>query len=256
VVGTLALVRKVVVALVGLTLVVSGCAGASHRSAAPAPTTTVSTVAPTTSTTDPAEPAGDSLVASPTVSPLSYSATPGGPAAGTLPSVTWGNPVVRPVISQSGGWVQLGLDTRPNGSSGWVPQASVQLALSAYRVVISISKRSLTLFQNGQQIYTSPVGVGAPQWPTPLGTTFIDADVATPKFQEYIYGPTVFVLGTHSNVFTDFDGGDGTVAIHGYPSDPGSTDGVAVSHGCVRANPTTINALKSVPLGSPVDIVA
>ena len=65
----------------------------------------------------------------------------------------------------------------------------------------------------------------------------------------------MLILGTHSNVFTDFDGGDGTVAIHGYPSDPGSTDGVASSHGCVRSSPTTINTVKQVPVGTPVDIV-
>ncbi|MGH9124138.1 MAG: L,D-transpeptidase, partial [Acidimicrobiales bacterium] len=77
-----------------------------------------------------------------------------------------------------------------------------------------------------------------------------------PDSQLNVYGPTVLILGTHSDVFTDFDGGDGTVAIHGYPSYPASTDGVAESHGCVRASPDTIDALSSVPLGSPVDIVA
>jgi lipoprotein-anchoring transpeptidase ErfK/SrfK len=132
----------------------------------------------------------------------------------------------------------------------------VNLALTGSRIVVSISQRRLTLYQNGSAVYTSLVGVGAPQWPTPMGLTFVDAVVATPKFQEYIYGPTVLILGAHSNVFTDFDGGNGTVAIHGYPSDPGSTDGVAVSHGCVRASPQTINAIDTVPLGSPVDIVA
>lgn len=170
--------------------------------------------------------------------------------------MTWGNPTVRPVISQMPGWVQIGLDTRPDSSSGWVPQSSVNLAATAYRVVVSVSQRSLTVYRDGQVAYTSPVGVGEPQWPTPMGTTFIDAIVATPKFQVYIYGPTVVILGTHSNVFTDFDGGDGTVAIHGYPSDPATTKGVASSHGCVRASPQTINAIDTIPLGSPVDVVA
>ncbi len=89
-----------------------------------------------------------------------------------------------------------------------------------------------------------------------MGTAFVDAVVATPKNQVYIYGPTVVILGTHSNVFTDFDGGDGTVAIHGYPSDPATTKGVASSHGCVRAGPKTIDAIDTIPLGSPVDVVA
>jgi lipoprotein-anchoring transpeptidase ErfK/SrfK len=159
-------------------------------------------------------------------------------------------------MSESAEWVQIGLDTRPNHSVGWVPRSSVTLALTAYRIEVSISQHSLTLYQNGQSVYSAPVGVGKPQWPTPLGRTFVDAVVSTPKFQLYIYGPTVVILGSHSDVFTDFDGGDGTVAIHGYPSDPGSTRGVASSHGCIRASPATISAISTVPLGTPVDVVA
>jgi lipoprotein-anchoring transpeptidase ErfK/SrfK len=218
-------------------------------------TTTTIGSGPTT-TADPSAPPGEFLVASEAVSPLQYSATAGGPPVGTLPTVTWGDPTVRPVVTVNGAWVEIQLDTRPNGSTAWVPRSGVNLALTGYRIVVSVSQRRLTLFRNGQQVYTSLVGVGAPQWATPMGVTFVDAIVATPKSQLYIYGPTVLILGTHSNVFTDFDGGDGTVAIHGYPSDPGSTDGAAVSHGCIRASPTTITSIQTVPLGSPVDVVA
>jgi lipoprotein-anchoring transpeptidase ErfK/SrfK len=254
--GTLQPVRKVFVVVAALVVLAGGCGASGHAISAP-PVTTTTTVAPTTSTTIAVTaPPNESLVASPISSPLHYSATPGGPPIGTLPTVTWGNPTVRPVLSQTYGWVQIGLDTRPNMSTGWVPESSVILAVTAYRIVVSISQRSLTLYRDGQVVYTSPVGVGEPQWQTPLGTAFVDAVVATPKNQVYIYGPTVIILGLHSNVFTTFDGGDGTVAIHGYPSDPASTEGVAASHGCIRANPQTINAIDTVPLGSPVVVVA
>jgi lipoprotein-anchoring transpeptidase ErfK/SrfK len=163
---------------------------------------------------------------------------------------------VGPVVSQTPDWIQIGLGKRPNHSTGWVPRSAVTLAVTAYRIEISISQRSLTLFQEGKSVYSAPVGVGKPQWPTPIGRTFITSVVATPKNQQYIYGPTVVVLGSHSDVFTEFDGGDGTVAIHEYPSDPGSTKGVASSHGCVRVSPATINAIDVVPLGTPVDVVA
>lgn len=252
----LVVVRKVLVAVAGLALLpgLLGACGSSGAPKAAPPLTTATTVAPTTTTTAIAP--GSFLVATPISSPQTYSNTPGGPVAGTLPTLTWGNPTVRPVVSQSDGWVQIGLDSRPNLSTGWVPQSAVTLALTAYRIEVSISRRSLTLFKNGQSVYTSPVGVGQPQWPTPMGRTFIDAVVSTPQFQEYIYGPTVVILGSHSDVFNSFDGGDGTVAIHGYPSDPSSTLGVQASHGCVRANPQTINTIDTVPLGSPVDVVA
>ncbi|HEX3542408.1 MAG TPA: L,D-transpeptidase [Acidimicrobiales bacterium] len=245
--------RRTALVLAAL-LLMSAC-GSTTRTKTAAPPVTTTTV-PVTTTTVPTPPLGQFFVATPVTSPLQYSATPGGPPTGTVPTATWGGPTVRPVISVTDSWVQIGLDTRPNLSTGWVPRSAITLAITPYRVEISISQRTLTLFQGGQAVYTSPVGVGKPQWPTPLGRTFIDAVVATPKFQLYIYGPTVYILGSHSDVFTEFDGGDGTVAIHGYPSDPGSTKGVASSHGCVRSSPQTIDALKVVPLGSPVDVVA
>jgi lipoprotein-anchoring transpeptidase ErfK/SrfK len=245
------------VATVAMVAMVTACGpGAPVKRLAAAPAAATTTVAPTTTTTDPGPPPGTFLVASPVSGPVQYFDSAGGAAVGTLPDTTWGGPTVRPVMSQTDSWIQIELDQRPNLSTAWVPRSSVTLAMTSYRIEVSIAKRSLTLYQNAQPIYSSPVGVGAPQWPTPMGRTFVDALVATPQFQEYIYGPTVLILGSHSDVFTEFDGGDGTVAIHGYPSDPGSTQGVAVSHGCVRASPETINAIAIVPLGSPVDVVA
>lgn len=260
-VATLGPVRKLVVIAAVLAVTfsagVSACGSTRRHPAAAPPIATSTTVAPTTTTTSlPSAPPGEYLVAMPVSGPLSYSATPGGAAAGTLPAMTWGDQTVRPVISQTPDWIQIGLDSRPDGSTGWVPRSSITLAATPYRIEVSISQRRLTLYKDGQSVYTSLVGVGAPQYPTPIGTTFVDAIVATPKSQLYIYGPTVLILGTHSNVLTDFDGGDGTVAIHGYPSAPSTTDGVAASHGCIRASPQTISALQIVPLGTPVDVVA
>lgn len=248
-----------VIVLVSLAFLASACGGGASRPQAArrvASTTTTTTVpVTTTSSTLPTAPAGEFLVASLGSDPVPYSATPGGPSTGTLASTTWDAPTVRPVTDQTADWVQLQLDTRPNGSTAWVPRSAVSLAVTPYRVEVSISQRRLWIYQDAQMTYTALVGVGAPESPTPLGTTFVDALVATPDSQLDVYGPTVLILGAHSDVFTDFDGGDGTVAIHGYPSDPASTDGVAESHGCVRASPETIDALSSVPLGSPVDIV-
>ena len=194
-------------------------------------------------------------LASPAMPNMPYAATPGGPAIGRWTAL-WGGPSTRPVVNQADGWVEISLDTRPNGSAGWVPANDVIFGSSNYLIVVSICQRSLTLYQGSAPIYSSLVGVGEPQSPTPTGMTFVDAIDTTPRAQVGIYGPTVLFLGTHSNTYTDFDGGDGTVGIHGYPSDPASTRGVAESHGCVRASPQTIDAIKIVPVGTPVDIVA
>jgi hypothetical protein len=194
-------------------------------------------------------------LATPDAANLAYSASAGGPPVGHVTN-PWGGPSTRPVANQQNGWVEIPLYSRPNGSMGWVPAQEVSLTSTTYSIVVSICQRTLTLFQGADPVYSAPVGVGRPQWPTPVGPTFVDAIVTTPRREVSIYGPTVLMLGTHSNVFTDFDGGDGVVAIHGYPSDEASTDGVASSHGCVRASPTTIDTVKNVPVGTPVDVVA
>jgi hypothetical protein len=260
-------VRRILTAALGglaaVSLLAAGCGsntkileGSAPVTTPPPPTTT------TTSTTVPACPQPNippgvvqTQLATPSSPTMAYSATPGGPSVGHLKE-QWGGPSTRPVVDSQNGWVEVRLNTRPDGSVGWVPATSVTLSSTPYRIVVSICERSLTLFQGAVAVYSSPVGVGEPQWPTPVGPTFVDAIVNTPRFQQYIYGPYVLILGTHSNVFTDFDGGDGTVGIHGYPSDEASTKGVASSHGCVRSSPTTINAVRIVPVGTPVDVIA
>ncbi len=253
--------------------------GSSPLLSPPAPTTTVPPVA-TPSTTVPAPAAGTigpldaasvrsatirvcnepavpdigttTELATPNAPNLAYSATPGGPAVGSV-SNPWGGPSTRPVANEDNGWVQIALYTRPNGSTGWLSSQKVTLSSTTDRIVVSICERHLTLYQGADAVYSAPVGVGRPRpTPTALRADHVRRCRSSPRpvgRELGTYGPTVIMLGTHSNVFTDFDGGDGVVAIHGYPSDPASTAGVASSHGCVRASPTTINAVKDVLVG-------
>jgi len=63
-------------------------------------------------------------------------------------------------------------------------------------------------------------------------------------------------LTAHSNVLTEFDGGNGQVAIHGRGGasflDP---LGTAASHGCVRVENSLVGWIAShVPVGTPVEI--
>ena len=57
----------------------------------------------------------------------------------------------------------------------------------------------------------------------------------------------------HSDTFTEFDGGDAWIAIHG-TNDPSSI-GAAVSSGCVRVAADPLTALAAgLPAGTPVVI--
>ncbi len=222
-----------------------------------APGPNAASVVSTTCVPDPfpTVPTGIDL-ASPNVAGLAYANAPGGQLVGGLPISSWGGPTVRPVVASQNGWLQVRLDHRPNASTGWVRQQDVTVTSTDYWIVISTCRRTLTLFQQGQPVFSAPVGVGMSATPTPLGPSFVDAIIATPGRERYVYGPTIVVTASHSNVYSDFGGGDGTVAIHGYPSAPWSTAGVASSHGCIRANPQTISAIATVPVGTPIDFVS
>jgi lipoprotein-anchoring transpeptidase ErfK/SrfK len=222
----------------------------------PAPGTPGSTPDPTPSHTTPVPPSTDLVSLPAGTSYLLDYPDIGQNVAGELGPTTWGGPTARPVVQTMGGWLQIRLDSRPNGSTAWVRRDEVVVTKTAYRIVISVSQRSLTLYQDGQPVLSAPVGVGQPQWATPLGPSFVDAIYPVPPAQQRIYGPVVLITGSHSNVFTEFDGGDGTVGIHGYPSDPASTKGVASSHGCIRANPQTMAVISKVPAGTPIDFNA
>ncbi|MDQ6614372.1 MAG: L,D-transpeptidase [Actinomycetota bacterium] len=267
--------RRTAVGLAGLILVVlsasllaAGRIAVAHRHAVPqrapvaspppAPGVTDAPRQPATllDTVVASVPASITQLASPKSSTagLAYSDAPGGHIVGSLSATSWGGPAVRPVIQTQGRWLQVRLDSRPNGSTGWISRLDVTLLTTGYRIVISVSQRTLTLYQNGTNIYAAPVGVGRSQWPTPIGPSYVDAVVPVPANQQYVYGPVIVITAAHSDVLTNFDGGDGTVAIHGYPSDPASTAGVASSHGCIRSSPETMAAIAKVSPGTPIDI--
>jgi lipoprotein-anchoring transpeptidase ErfK/SrfK len=84
------------------------------------------------------------------------------------------------------------------------------------------------------------VVVGKPSTPTPRG---LFAVVWAIRWHPHDFlGSWVFELTAHSNVLQRFDGGDGTVGIHGRGgaslSDP---LGSARSHGCIRLSNQAID---------------
>jgi hypothetical protein len=180
----------------------------------------------------------------------------GGPRNGTLPATWHGAASTLPVIAQQPGWLQVRLAQRPNESTAWVLSADMTLATTPYRIVIDLATTHLTLYKSGVAVFSAPVGVGTPAYPTPTGHYFVALFAAPPSPG---YGPFVMVLSAHSNTITDWESsGDAIVAIHGpLGSDAQiATTGAAVSHGCVRLHTADLQELRPVPSGTPVDIVA
>lgn len=187
--------------------------------------------------------------------PTAYSATPGGPSAGTLPATNpFGTAEVLAVVGQPdpSGWVQVELPIRPNGSLGWIPVSGVALTQTTYRVVVNREADTLTVFNGLTQVLQVPAAVGKASTPTPAGNTYL-WELIRPNNPNGAYGPYIFGLAMFSDSYAVFNGGDAQIGIHGQ-DEPWSI-GHSVSHGCVRLDNSVITELVGMlPLGAPVTI--
>lgn len=175
---------------------------------------------------------------------------PGGPAFARLPADQRKDSTWVPMIERRGDWARVLLPSRPNGSAGWINAGdarAVSAAATPYRVDVDVDARRLVVRENGEEVGSWTVGVGAERTPTPRGRTFITAAVqeAVPRVS-----PIVLPLGAHSETLNDYGGGPGTVALHGWP-DP-RVFGTASSDGCVRLPDDALRVLQRLPLGTLV----
>jgi lipoprotein-anchoring transpeptidase ErfK/SrfK len=151
------------------------------------------------------------------------------------------------------GWVKVLLAERPNGSSGWVHAGDVQLTPNPYKLKISLGDHKITVFQGTNSTYEGPVAIGAADTPTPPGTYYTRVLIQAPD-PNTVYGPFAYGLSAHSDVLTEFNGGDAEVGVHG--NNDRSVLGKSVTHGCVRMdNDQIVKLSKVLPLGTPVEIV-
>jgi lipoprotein-anchoring transpeptidase ErfK/SrfK len=102
-----------------------------------------------------------------------------------------------------------------------------------WSIAISRAKRTLTVLRAGRLARRLSVVIGKPVTPTPTGLfSIIGAWRSQPNA---FLGSWILPLTAHSDVLQEFDGGDGTVGIHGRGGasllDP---LGSARSHGCIR----------------------
>lgn len=149
-------------------------------------------------------------------------------------------------------WVQLRIPMRPNGRVGWVPRSALgAFHLTHELIVVNRRRERMYLFDNGHRRGSAPVGVGAPQTPTPAGHFWIRERFRILNRQSGYYP---YALGTSDySTLTDWPGG-GVVGIHGpyyqpqlIPGDP--------SHGCMRLRVSDDAWLaRHVSLGTPVHV--
>lgn len=156
-------------------------------------------------------------------------------------------------VNAEGVWYKVRLTTRPNDAAGWVPAEAVQVKKTPWRVVVHLNSRTMDLLKKGKRVGTFTVAIGTPANPTPTGR-FAVSEVVKQRNPGGFFGTYIITLTAHSENLSEFDGGDGRVALHG--TNRPALLGQAVSHGCVRLDNGVATRLgRNVPPGSPVDIV-
>jgi hypothetical protein len=148
-------------------------------------------------------------------------------------------------------WARVRLATLP-AATAWMPRDSLG-AFHAVRtrLVVDRGRLRVVLRRNGRVVFSAPVGIGTPRWPTPRGDFYVRQKLA--GFDDPFYGPVAFGTSARSAVLTDWPGG-GYIGIHGTDT-PELLPG-RVSHGCIRMrNADILRLARLLPLGTPLTIV-
>jgi lipoprotein-anchoring transpeptidase ErfK/SrfK len=149
-------------------------------------------------------------------------------------------------------WLRVRLPGRPNGRTGWIRKRTTAHAVTSWHIVVAISSRRVTVYWNGTALRVYSAIVGKPSTPTPRGEYFVEEAVALDPADAG--APYALALSARSNVFQEFEGGPGQVALHGLQN-VGGVLGTAASHGCVRLdNAAMLWLVGRIGPGVPVTI--
>lgn len=163
-------------------------------------------------------------------------------------------PVMGAVKGKDGNrWVHVRLPGRPSGHTGWILADQTIRSSTEWRLVVTVSKRQVAVYRDGLLRRTFSAVVPKPSTPTPYGQFFVEEALAIPGDHG---GPFALAISARSDIFQEFEGGPGQIAIHGTNglSEP---LGSAASHGCIRLSPEAITWLsKRIGGGVPVTVRA
>lgn len=138
---------------------------------------------------------------------------------------------------------------RPNGVTGWVEAREILVATVMTRIVVDLSDRQVTLYQDGRRVLRATAAIGSSATPTPTGLFYVNQRLI-PTDTTGPFGPGAVGISAFSEVLTGWTQG-GPIAIHGTNA-PWSI-GRAVSNGCIRLPNATLRKLFAQALnGTPV----
>lgn len=195
-----------------------------------------------------------SIVATAIVASIEVFDVPDGEITHVMDNPTPTNgPLVFLTTTNRGGWHEVLLPVRPNGSLGWVRDADVELAAHNYRIKAELADFRLRVLERGVTIFDTVAGVASNNSPTPGGRYYL-TELLAPTEPDTVYGSFAYGLSGFSETFETFNGGPGQLGIHGTNSP--ETLGSAVSAGCIRLHNDDVARLVTfLPLGVPVEVI-
>ena len=150
-------------------------------------------------------------------------------------------------------WYRVRLPLKPNGITGWVRAADVELARVTTRILVDLSEREVTLYDRGRPVLTARAAIGSPRTPTPTGSYYVDQRLI-PRDRSGPFGPGAVGISAFSEVLTGWAQG-GPIAIHG--TNRPELIGRAVSNGCIRVrNDLLLRIFGRTRAGTPVTVRA
>lgn len=151
-------------------------------------------------------------------------------------------------------WLEVVLPGRPNGHTGWIRKRGTAFATTRWRLVVHTAGRRVTVYRDNRAVRSFRAVVGKTSTPTPTGNFFVEESIELGPGD--VGAPYALALSARSNVFQEFAGGPGQIALHGLEN-VGGTLGTAVSHGCVRlANDAMRWLATRIGPGVPVTIMS
>ena len=149
-------------------------------------------------------------------------------------------------------WLHVRLPGRPNSHAGWIARSGTKIWKTGWRIVVNIGSRTVTVYDRGRSRAVFRAVVGSPSTPTPDGQFFVEEVMSLNAGT--MGGPYALALSARSDVYSEFDGGPGQIALHS-TYDIGGTLGTAESNGCVRLDPSVMSWLAArLGPGVPVTI--
>jgi lipoprotein-anchoring transpeptidase ErfK/SrfK len=162
-------------------------------------------------------------------------------------------PVMGQIRNKDGNrWYHVRLPGRPSGHTGWILADQTIRSSTEWRIVVTVSARRVEVYRDGKPVRGFTAVVPKPATPTPYGEFFVEeAERIAPGD---VGGPYALAISARSDIFQEFEGGPGQIAIHGTDglSDP---LGSAASHGCIRLAPSAMTWLAHrIGAGVPVTV--